>query len=191
MVSGQLASMQRALCRQQAVVKVFPMRESELLRTQSAQIDVRELSSDETALAYDPMAELRPDVGPIERFVAVINDVQRPEGYRLVASFRSDADRPSAVLGFRVGHSLAWGRHLYIDDLVTVVDERRKGHASALLNWAEAEVYRQHCDQLHLDSGTARQEAHRLYFARGLRITAFHFAVVAHPTDGAWAGGDG
>jgi hypothetical protein len=33
------------------------------------------------------------------------------------------------------------------------------------------------CDQLHLDSGVGpeREDAHRLYFNAGLRITAYHF----------------
>ena len=34
------------------------------------------------------------------------------------------------------------------------------------------------CDELHLDSGVGpeREDAHRLYFNTGLRITSFHFA---------------
>jgi GNAT superfamily N-acetyltransferase len=83
-------------------------------------------------------------------------------------------------MGFRIGHSLAWGRFLYIDDLVTLPRARRQGHATSLLAWASDEAARLDCDQIHLDSGTARHEAHRLYLQRGFRITGLHFAQPPH-----------
>jgi hypothetical protein len=38
---------------------------------------------------------------------------------------------------------------------------------------------RQGCTQFHLDSGVGpeREDAHRLYFNTGLRITSYHFAA--------------
>jgi len=48
---------------------------------------IRELEPEETALAFEAMLELRPGMGSEAAFVERVNQVQRPEGYRLVASF--------------------------------------------------------------------------------------------------------
>jgi GNAT superfamily N-acetyltransferase len=109
-------------------------------------------------------------------FVRRVDDVQRPQGYRLVGAFEDG--RCVAVAGFRVIHNLAWGDCLYVDDLSTHPEERRRGHGRALLEWCEDEARRLGCRELHLDSGVGpeRQDAHRLYFNTGLRITSYHFA---------------
>ena len=84
--------------------------------------DVRELDASETHLAFPAMVELRPHLETVERFVEQVNGTQRAAGYRLGASF--DGDDVAAVAGFREGHSLAWGHHLYVDDLVTLPSTR-------------------------------------------------------------------
>jgi GNAT superfamily N-acetyltransferase len=82
------------------------------------------------------------------------------------------------VAGFRVIRNLAWGDTLYVDDLSTHPDARRRGHAMALLEWCAAEARQLGCDELHLDSGVGpeREDAHRLYLNAGMRITSHHFA---------------
>jgi GNAT superfamily N-acetyltransferase len=123
------------------------------------------------------MRPLRPRLAGRDAFVARVDEVQRPEGYRLVAAFE-EADEAVAVAGFRVLHNLAWGtRALYVDDLSTHPDARRRGHAGAILGWLRAEARRLGCDELHLDSGVGseRLDAHRLYFNDGMRIVSYHF----------------
>lgn len=109
-------------------------------------------------------------------FVRRVDEVQRPQGYRIVGAF--DDGRVTAVAGFRVIHNLAWGDCLYVDDLSTHPDGRRRGHGRALLEWCAAEARRLECGQMHLDSGVGpeRADAHRLYLNTGMRITAHHFA---------------
>ncbi len=109
-------------------------------------------------------------------FVERVDEVQRPQGYRLVGVFEDG--RCSAVAGFRVIRNLAWGDTLYVDDLSTHPDARRRGHGKALLEWCAAEARRLGCDELHLDSGVGpeREEAHRLYLNSGMRISSHHFA---------------
>jgi GNAT superfamily N-acetyltransferase len=121
------------------------------------------------------MKALRPHYGERDEFVRRVDEVQRAQGYRLVGAFEDD--RVVAVAGFRVIESLVWGRALYVDDLSTLPGARRRGHAARLLEWCAEEARRQGCGQLHLDSavGPEREDAHRLYFNQGLRITAFHF----------------
>ncbi|CAN5562197.1 GNAT family N-acetyltransferase [soil metagenome] len=139
-------------------------------------IEVRELGRGDTRLAFEAMASLR-GLKSEASFVARVDDVQRPEGYRLVGSFEEGGDACVAVAGFRVAHNLAWGKFLYVDDLSTLEARRGRGHAGALMGWLSAEAERLGCDQLHLDSGTERHAAHRFYLGRGMRITSFHFRL--------------
>jgi GNAT superfamily N-acetyltransferase len=138
---------------------------------------VREIGEGETHLAFVAMRELRTQLTDPGAFARRVDAVQRPEGYRLAGAFEDGPDAV-AVAGFRVAHSLAWGRHVYVDDLSTAAGARRRGHARALLDWLLAEAARLGCDELHLDSGVGpqRADAHRLYLKAGLQITAHHFA---------------
>jgi GNAT superfamily N-acetyltransferase len=140
---------------------------------------VRELSPDETHLSYPAMLELRPKIGTVEEFVERINRVQRPEGYRLVAAFEGRGEEAAAVGGFRVSHFLAWGHAMYCDDLSTRETHRGKGFGGALLEWMLAEARRLGCDEFHLDSGVGadRQDAHRLYLNKRMRISSHHFSM--------------
>jgi GNAT superfamily N-acetyltransferase len=142
-------------------------------------VRIRELSPDETAAAHPAMLALRPHIGDAEHFVSLVNTVLRREGYRLVAAFLDDADHAAAVAGFREVHLLAWGHALYCDDLSTHPDHRRRGCAGALMDWMIAEAKRLGCDEFHLDSGVQpeRQDAHRLYFDKRMRIAAHHFQM--------------
>ncbi|HEX2234407.1 MAG TPA: GNAT family N-acetyltransferase [Thermoleophilaceae bacterium] len=121
------------------------------------------------------MSALRPHHNDRRAFVERVNDVQRPQGYRLVGAF--EGVRVVAVAGFRVIENLVSGRSLYVDDLSTLPESRRRGHAAALVDWCVEEARRLRCDVLELDSavGPEREDAHRLYFNLRLRITAYHF----------------
>jgi GNAT superfamily N-acetyltransferase len=124
------------------------------------------------------MRALRADLADEESFVRQIDDMQRVEGYRLVGAFEDGESEAVAAAGFRTLHSLAWGHYLYVDDLSTLPEARRRGHGRALLDWLLEEGRRLGCEQLHLDSGVGldRADAHRLYLNAGMVITAHHFA---------------
>jgi GNAT superfamily N-acetyltransferase len=137
---------------------------------------IRELHLSETALALPALRELRTHLTSVDDFVQRVDERQRPEGYRLVGVFEEGEDAAVAVAGFRTGSSLAWGRYLYVDDLVTKAAFRGRGHGGALMHWLVEEAQRLGCDSLHLDSGTQRHDAHRFYLDHGLHIPGFHFA---------------
>ena len=82
------------------------------------------------------------------------------------------------MAGFRVGENLAWGRFLYVDDLVTRAAARGRGHADAVMALVAEIAAREGCGELHLDSGVGpeREDAHRFYFRHRMRITSYHFA---------------
>jgi GNAT superfamily N-acetyltransferase len=139
---------------------------------------IRELIPPDTGLAFQAMRVLRTELADEADFVRRVDGVQRAEGYRVVGLFDDASPRAVAVAGFRVAHSLSWGRFLYVDDLSALPEARRRGHGRQLLDWLGAEARRLGCEQLHLDSGVGpdRADAHRLYLNAGLVISAHHFA---------------
>src|SRR3954447_5623027 len=138
--------------------------------------EIREILEGETARAARALLELRPQRAPAATLVALA-DGKRATGYRLVGSFEPGEDDAAAVAGFRLQQNLAWGRHFYVDDLVTRADRRGRGHGGALMRWLAVEAGRADCEAPHPASGVAprREAAHRLYYNAGLRISSYHF----------------
>lgn len=123
------------------------------------------------AACYPVMYELRPQIEAAE-FVERIQR-QRAQGYQLAAVWVDGV--AVAVAGFRVSENLAWGRFLYVDDLVTRAEQRSHGYGAMLLTWLKEYAAAVGCAQLHLDSGVWRKDAHRFYEREGLRLSSFHF----------------
>jgi GNAT superfamily N-acetyltransferase len=134
-------------------------------------------TDDAIASCYDVLAELRTLV-PRERFVPLVRELER-DGFRL-ACIR-DAGRVVAVAGFRISANLYYGKHLYVDDLVTADTERSKGHGRALLAWLRALAIDEDCDAFHLDSGVQRKRAHQFYLREGLELSSYHFSERLKP----------
>jgi GNAT superfamily N-acetyltransferase len=139
--------------------------------------EIREVSPGETHLVHEAMHALRPAHENRDEFVRYVDDVLRPAGYRLLASFLPGREQAVAATGFRIGDSLAWGHYLYVDDLSTLPESRGQGHARALLARLAQEGAVQNCAQIHLTSvvGASRFDAHRLYYNSGFGIYAHHF----------------
>jgi GNAT superfamily N-acetyltransferase len=74
-----------------------------------------------------------------------------------------------------VSENLAWGRHLYVDDLVTLPEARSNGCGAVLLAWLSKLAESEGAGELHLDSGTGRTDAHRFYEREGLKVSSYHF----------------
>jgi len=125
----------------------------------------------EILACFPPIKALRPHLEESE-FVSRIRR-QLEQGYHLV--YRATEGQVHSVAGFRFHDTLAWGRIIYIDDLVTLPESRGKGHAGVLLDAIIALAREQNCDAVHLDSGPQRHDAHRLYLNHGFRIGAHHF----------------
>lgn len=86
-----------------------------------------------------------------------------------------DGTDVAGVAVYRVYENTFVGTQLYVDDLVT--DERRRssGVGRALLGYLERKARAAGLENLSLDSGTQRQQAHKFYFREGMVITSFHF----------------
>jgi GNAT superfamily N-acetyltransferase len=137
-------------------------------------MDIYICESDEQIAACEPvMRELRPHI-PSDTFVQRIRK-QEADGYRLVCL--NDGKQPVAAAGMRILLNLAWGTFLYVDDLVTLDAERSHGYGSALLAWLHDHARQQKCDEVHLDSGIQRKDAHRFYDREGMDLTSFHYTT--------------
>lgn len=108
---------------------------------------------------------------------AFVEQVKRQltEGYHLV--YCQDKEEVRALAGFRFLEFLAWGKVLYIDDLITDSITRRSGLGGKLLKWIIEQGKKAGCDQVHLDSGPQRYDAHRLYLNHDFKIIGHHFAL--------------
>ncbi|GAB4214209.1 MAG: GNAT family N-acetyltransferase [Synechococcales cyanobacterium] len=135
---------------------------------------IRVAETDAEILAcYPVMKELRPQ-WERDPFLSQVRQQERA-GYRL--AYGEESGDVVAVGGFRITENLAWGRFLYIDDLVVRPLVRSKGYGAALLAWLKDYALHSGCQQLHLDSGAQRLDAHRFYEREGMAKTGFHFAL--------------
>ena len=123
---------------------------------------------------YPVMRELRPHITSEDELVARVQRQHEQSGYRLI--YVEDGSKPVACAGFRISEWLAWGKALYVDDLICLESHRGKGFAEALMRWMEEHARAEGCAQFHLDSGTHRLAAHRFYHRMKLAITSFHFS---------------
>ncbi len=137
---------------------------------------VKLAESDEDIRRCHPLMRMLRDALPDEDgFVAQVQRQRATQpGWRLayVADVAGDV---VGLAGFRVFENLAWGRTLYVDDLIVRADQRGTGLGKLQMAWVEGIARAEGCAQLHLDSGTQRHRAHRFYHGVGLSISSFHF----------------
>ena len=137
-------------------------------------IEIRPLTDAATLRDAWPVAQqLRPHLTEdtfVEQALRQLSD-----GFSATALY--DAGVARAYAGWRVYENLVYGRHMYVDDLVTDQTVRSRGYGKSLLDWLKDEARRQGCAKLQLDSGTHRKDAHAFYLREGLRIEAFHFGI--------------
>lgn len=100
---------------------------------------------------------------------------QLEQGYQL--AYVEQEQTVICVAGFVIRESLAWGKHMYVDDLVTDASVRSSGAGRRMIEWLKSHARQQHCEQLHLDSGVQRYAAHRFYLREGFSINCHHFAL--------------
>jgi GNAT superfamily N-acetyltransferase len=137
-------------------------------------MDIRLATTDEEITeAHTVMKHLR-DVDRATFLKAV--RVQEGSGYRIVSLYTNNG--PVAVAGFRISQNLAWRRHLYIDDLVTLPEARSTGYGAALVDWLLQLAKDEGCQEVHLDSGVERKDAHRFYEREGFHVSSLHFKRV-------------
>jgi GNAT superfamily N-acetyltransferase len=138
-------------------------------------MDILQISTiEQIQSCYTVMRQLRPHLTDERAFIEQVQR-QLSEGYKLACS--KEEGKVVAVAGFRFLEFLAWGKVLYIDDLITDSETRKNGHGGKLLKWVIEQARKENCDQVHLDCGPQRHDAHRLYLNHGFKILGHHFAL--------------
>jgi GNAT superfamily N-acetyltransferase len=120
------------------------------------------------------MRELRPKFTSAQMFV---QRVQRQQGQGYLLAFVEADGQIRAVAGYRYLESLFSGKFIYVDDLVTLPSDRSHGFGGQLLDWLVEQARAHDCEQLELDSGVERFDAHRFYFLKRMKIASYHFSI--------------
>ncbi len=134
--------------------------------------EVREALSDgEIEATFQVMKQLRSHLDERD-YLETVRRMQGT-GYRIAAAVENG--QVVCVAGFRVQENLYGGRHLYVDDLITDDSARSRGYGQRMLGWLTDQARRDGCEQIHLDSGVQRSDAHRFYLREGLTVSSYHF----------------
>ena len=133
------------------------------------------LKDDDIRKCWDVLFALRPHLKK-ENF---IHEVRKTLNDNRRLLYIEENGIAVAATVFEWGHNLYCGKYIYIDDLSTLEQARRKGYASKLLDWVLEYARQNGYRQVSLDSGAnpTRFDAHRLYLNKGFNITSFHFVV--------------
>lgn len=138
-------------------------------------MEVRLVTSEgELNAVAEVLLQLRPQYD-LEGLIAQIK-VQQQYGYQI--AYVVSGEKALCVAGFVVGQKLAWGKHIYIDDLVSAEECRSAGAGSVMIGWLKEYAKELGCAQIHLDSGVQRFPAHRFYLRERFEIASHHFSMV-------------
>lgn len=88
-------------------------------------------SSEQISLCSNIMRQLRPHLEDKQRFV---EQVQRQIQERYLLAYLQDGGEVRFLAGFRFLEFLAWGKVLYIDDLISDSAARRNGYGGVVSN---------------------------------------------------------
>lgn len=100
---------------------------------------------------------------------------QMAQGYHLI--YIDDNEGIKSVAGYRFAEFLAWGKVLYVDDLITQPEARGIGFGTHLIKWLMREAKNKNCDGIHLDTRIDRVDAHRLYLNLDFKIDCLHLSM--------------
>jgi GNAT superfamily N-acetyltransferase len=135
---------------------------------------IKEVLTDaEVSATFPVMRQLRSHLAEDE-YLETIRDMRR-SGYQLAAA--AEDGKVRCVAGYRIVEFLAYGKFLYVDDLVSADDTRSEGHGKRMLDWLADVAREEGCQSLQLDSGVQRHGAHKFYFREGMKISSYHFSM--------------
>jgi GNAT superfamily N-acetyltransferase len=132
------------------------------------------ITPDEIKQAHETIQFLRPALRDVDLFAQNVQK-QFNEGYRFIGI--EHEGKIVACSGFRILNTLAWGKIVYIDDLVTHEAHRGKGYALSLLDYIQKFARENGCGEIHLDSGYMRNTAHKVYLNYGFILATHHFSL--------------
>lgn len=131
-------------------------------------------TSNQIEQAFKAFKELRPHLSDATTFVEQVQS-QMQQTYQIDAIL--EGEEVVACIGYRFMTTLAWGKIIYIDDLITMEKCRAKGFAKKLLEHVTQIAKENKCEQIHLDTGYQRHAAHKTYLKHGFEFNCHHLAL--------------
>ena len=151
-----------------------PYASSGKVGTAGTKIEVRILKSEGELETVAPiLSQVRPDLD-LNEFLTRIK-IQQKRGYKL--AYVVSGEKVFSVAGFVTGYKLAWGRHIYIDDLATIEEHRSTGTGKILMEWFKTYAKENGYEAIHLDSSVLRFPTHKFYLESGFHIDSHHFVM--------------
>ncbi|MBC8046519.1 MAG: GNAT family N-acetyltransferase [Fimbriimonadaceae bacterium] len=136
--------------------------------------EVKIADTDEKVLfCLEAIQSLRPHITKENVFEYI--HTMRKENYHLI--YLEEDGKAVAFSGYRFITHLFTGDSIYIDDLGTIAEYRGKGYGSKLLDHIFNIAKENKLQEVRLDSGHHRYDAHRLYLNKGFKIVSHHFAL--------------
>lgn len=126
----------------------------------------------EISVCFALMQQLRSDLKHKDFNQQVSSQIK--EGYHLFCMQKSS--EIVALCGCWVRTNLAWGKHLYIDDLISSEHKRSLGYGKEMMEYVIKFAKEQGCQEIHLDSGVQRFQAHKFYLREDFKIGSHHFS---------------
>lgn len=142
---------------------------------------VVELKAGETARAFNAISVIRPHLDSAKMLAAQVDNILRPDGYRIIAIFANETDeQAAAACGFRLAHNLAWGRHLWVEDLSRLESHSGHGYGQALFAWVKDEAKRLGCSQIHMNVTVDKRgnSTQKLCLNAGFYLSHHHYSFV-------------
>jgi GNAT superfamily N-acetyltransferase len=130
-------------------------------------------SDEEIRRCFRVMQQLRTHLTEAD-FVPTVRR-QISSGYHL--AYLEENGVVCSVAGFRYLDNLAAGRILYVDDLATDNAARSRNLGTKLFVWLVERAREEGCNNLELDSGVQRFDAHRFYLRNRMVISSHHFRL--------------
>lgn len=128
-------------------------------------------TDDQVLLCWPVMKALRPHL-EYSKYLEQFKLIQK-EGYKLM--YIEEEGKVASIMGYRIVNFFFSGKTFYVDDLCTLETNRGKGYGGALLEWGIEKAKSENCKCFTLDSGYTRNDAHRLYLNKGLKLDSHHF----------------
>jgi ribosomal protein S18 acetylase RimI-like enzyme len=129
---------------------------------------LREITLELEAI-YPLMKELRPKL-TLSDFISIYEQAKAANQYTLIGAY--SGEECIALMGYRILYDYVHGKHLYIDDLVTLPDHRSKGAGARLLDEAEILAKNFNCNYVRLCTGSDNEGGKRFYEREGYKLRA-------------------
>lgn len=122
---------------------------------------------------FEVMKILRPHVS-LESFLTIYKSAHEQDGYEVVGYINED--EVVAVMGYRILYDLVRGKHIYVDDLITMDQFRSKGIGQKFLTYAEEIAKKNHCSVVRLCTGIENLGGIQFYERQGYQKKAFAYS---------------